>query len=108
MVLHPGPEEEARAGGHGHDSWGRPHGWTPEEEGGNNPERHKTGASPHAPSGTLRSERVLLAVVLVGRWPLGWWWWERVSPEGAEFPDIILSRSLELALLARVLHSLPF
>lgn len=26
------------------------------------------------PPGTLWSERVLLAVVLVGLWPLGWWW----------------------------------
>lgn len=32
-----------------------------------------------------------------------------MSPEGVEFLDIIvLSRSLELASLARVLHSLPF
>lgn len=26
------------------------------------------------PSGTLWSQKVLLTVVLVGLWPLGWWW----------------------------------
>lgn len=59
--------------------------------------------------GTLQFKRVLLGVVMVGPLPLGWRCQERVSPKVVVSKNHhVLSRSSELALLVRGLHSFPF